>query len=303
MAFYQSTDQVYAVLGQLFDRMQKESNHLDQFAKSHLVIRINLADPLAEILVDGRQPQIFYGARPGRADLELHMPADLSTRFGWASVVCGSPSLAARSRPRAMSSRPWRGISFGRPSISIPKFYKRRGCADPLTPPTAQVIMRVAHATHLRPYTHPEFTRKSSLTAEGAENSPRERRSLLCDLCVLCGRKTFFATEPSISVRNRNNESVYGWRRILALSDEVKSRVDIVELVSRYAPLQRAGRTYKACCPFHDERTPSFVVFPDTGTWHCFGACATGGDAFSFLMKKENIDFKEALQVLLKRPG
>ena len=89
----------------------------------------------------------------------------------------------------------------------------------------------------------------------------------------------------------------------MSVSDEVKSRVDIVELVSRYAPLQRAGRTYKACCPFHDERTPSFVVFPDTGTWHCFGACATGGDAFSFLMKKENIDFKEALQVLAQETG
>lgn len=77
MAFYQSTDQVYTVIGQLFDRMQKESNHLDQFAKSNLVIRINLAEPAAEILVDGRHPKIFYGASPGRADLELNMNADL----------------------------------------------------------------------------------------------------------------------------------------------------------------------------------------------------------------------------------
>ena len=77
MAFYESTDQVYTVLGRLFDRMQTESNHLDQFAKSHLVIRINLADPLAEILVDGRQPKIFFGTSPGRADLELNMAADI----------------------------------------------------------------------------------------------------------------------------------------------------------------------------------------------------------------------------------
>ena len=77
MAFYQSTDQVYVVLGQLFDRMQAESTQLDQFAKSSLVIRINLADPLAEILVDGRHPKVFFGARPGRADLELNMSADL----------------------------------------------------------------------------------------------------------------------------------------------------------------------------------------------------------------------------------
>lgn len=89
----------------------------------------------------------------------------------------------------------------------------------------------------------------------------------------------------------------------MSVSDEVKSRVDIVELVSRYVQLQRAGRTYKACCPFHDERTPSFVVFPETGTWHCFGSCGTGGDAFSFLMKRENLDFKEALQVLAQETG
>lgn len=89
----------------------------------------------------------------------------------------------------------------------------------------------------------------------------------------------------------------------MSVTDEVKSRVDIVDLVSRYVQLQRSGRTYKACCPFHDERTPSFIVFPDTGTWRCFGACGVGGDAFTFLMKRENLDFKEALQVLAQETG
>ncbi len=87
------------------------------------------------------------------------------------------------------------------------------------------------------------------------------------------------------------------------VAEEIKNRIDAVEFISRYLPLQRAGRSFKANCPFHQERTPSFVVFPDTGTWRCFGACSTGGDIFSFLMQKENLDFREALQVLAQEAG
>ena len=89
----------------------------------------------------------------------------------------------------------------------------------------------------------------------------------------------------------------------MSVTDEIKARVDAVDFISRYVPLQRAGRSFKACCPFHQERTPSFVVFPDAGTWHCFGACSTGGDVFSFLMQKENMDFREALQTLAQETG
>ncbi len=85
--------------------------------------------------------------------------------------------------------------------------------------------------------------------------------------------------------------------------DEIKQRVDIVDVISRYTPLKKAGSTYKGLCPFHEERTPSFVVFPHTGTWHCFGACGTGGDVFTFLMKKENLDFRETLELLAKETG
>ena len=84
----------------------------------------------------------------------------------------------------------------------------------------------------------------------------------------------------------------------MSVSDEIKQRIDLVEFISRYTQLKKAGATYKGICPFHSERTPSFVVFPHTGTWHCFGSCGTGGDLFSFLMKKENLDFREALQIL-----
>ncbi len=89
----------------------------------------------------------------------------------------------------------------------------------------------------------------------------------------------------------------------MSVTDEIKERLDIVEVVQSYVPLKKAGRNYKGLCPFHSEKTPSFVVFPDTGTWHCFGACGTGGDVFSFLMKQENLEFAEALKVLAKRAG
>ncbi|MFN8486418.1 MAG: DNA primase [Caldilineaceae bacterium] len=89
----------------------------------------------------------------------------------------------------------------------------------------------------------------------------------------------------------------------MSVSDEVKQRIDIVDLISRYTPLKRSGATYKGLCPFHNERTPSFIVFPHTQTWHCFGACGDGGDIFRFVMRKENLDFREALQMLAKEAG
>ena len=85
--------------------------------------------------------------------------------------------------------------------------------------------------------------------------------------------------------------------------DDVKSRLDIVELVGGYVQLQRSGSSFKANCPFHQERTPSFYVFPDRQSWRCFGACAEGGDSFSFVMKADRVDFREALVRLGARVG
>ncbi|MBM3941228.1 MAG: DNA primase, partial [SAR202 cluster bacterium] len=90
----------------------------------------------------------------------------------------------------------------------------------------------------------------------------------------------------------------------LAISDDIKARLDIVDVVQRYVPdLRQAGRNFAARCPFHAERTPSFYVFPERQSWRCFGACATGGDAFSFVMKAENVDFGEALKRLAAIAG
>lgn len=82
----------------------------------------------------------------------------------------------------------------------------------------------------------------------------------------------------------------------------VREKIDIVSLISEYIPLKKAGRNFKAVCPFHSEKTPSFVVSPERQIWHCFG-CGKGGDCYTFLMEYENLEFIESLRLLAKKAG
>jgi len=89
----------------------------------------------------------------------------------------------------------------------------------------------------------------------------------------------------------------------MTVVDDVKARLDIVEVISQRVPLQRSGNSYKANCPFHQEKTPSFHVFPDRQSWRCFGSCATGGDVLSFVMRAEGLEFGEALRQMAQQTG
>jgi DNA primase len=89
----------------------------------------------------------------------------------------------------------------------------------------------------------------------------------------------------------------------MSVAEDIKAKLDIVSYIQQYAPLKKAGRTYKACCPFHSERTPSFVVNPDNQSWRCFGACSEGGDIFNFAMKMHGWTFGEAIRELGKQAG
>ena len=82
--------------------------------------------------------------------------------------------------------------------------------------------------------------------------------------------------------------------------DQVQMANDIVEIIGQNLPLKRAGRNFKACCPFHQEKSPSFMVQPEKQIFHCFG-CGAGGDVFTFLMKSENSSFPEVLRKLAER--
>ena len=83
---------------------------------------------------------------------------------------------------------------------------------------------------------------------------------------------------------------------------QIRERIDLVSFISEYIPLKKMGRNFKTNCPFHNEKTPSFVVSPERQVWHCFG-CSKGGDIFSFIQDIEGVEFYEALRILAAKAG
>ena len=88
----------------------------------------------------------------------------------------------------------------------------------------------------------------------------------------------------------------------MSQAEEVKSKLDIVEVIREYIPVKAVGANFQALCPFHNEKSPSFVISPDKQIWHCFG-CGRGGDVFSFVMEKEGLGFMEAMRQLAPKAG
>src|SRR3989344_918385 len=85
-------------------------------------------------------------------------------------------------------------------------------------------------------------------------------------------------------------------------TDLIKERLDLVDFLRSYLKITPAGKNFRALCPVHQEKTPSFIVSPERKMWHCFG-CGLGGDIIGFLMRYENLEFPEALRFLAERAG
>ena len=89
----------------------------------------------------------------------------------------------------------------------------------------------------------------------------------------------------------------------MSVIEEIRTKADIIDIVSNYVSINQSGKYFKSICPFHSEKTPSFIVNPDRQSWHCFGACGTGGDVFSFVMRMESIGFGESIKFLANKTG
>lgn len=106
------------------------------------------------------------------------------------------------------------------------------------------------------------------------------------------------ALELAISITKSTPVRRYRGRPVPVSADAVKARVDIVDIIGRDVKLRKAGGNFTGLCPFHTEKHASFYVFPNSQSWHCFGACSEGGDVISYVQKRDRVDFRTAISVL-----
>src|SRR5947209_5929765 len=117
------------------------------------------------------------------------------------------------------------------------------------------------------------------------------------------GRTNEPEREPrGVERRRHQRESVEVHETAGGVAAEVKSRLNIVDVIGETVQLRKAGTTYKGICPFHGEKTPSFTVTPNRESWKCFG-CGLGGDVFSFVMQRDSVPFPDALRTLAAKAG
>jgi hypothetical protein len=231
---------------EVFDYVAQHPEHIESFTRSNLVIRMRTTTrtPKCCWMAASRPLQVFFGPTPGRANLEISLPPTCCTRCGWERESTHQAFYSGRIRTYGQPAQAQCNWRVFRGRTHLPDHCRARYRTD---------------AGRLRTHTKPCNPRCIALTplrTTGIIPLIQPRRSI----------SAFTAWENRMQ------------RMVSSVTDEVKQRVDVVEVISRYTQLKRAGSVYKGLCPFHSERTPSFVVFPNTGTWHCFGACGTGGD-------------------------